>query len=88
LISTAVEEATFPTRPLHLYIAYNLAIACPSYDSVKQRLKLQNEIVHEDKPIGCFNDYCQTIGDVWTSMFKGIGLLACYKRVVARPQAT
>ncbi len=84
LISTAVEEATFPMRPLHLYIAYNISNCLPLFTmSVKQRLKLQNEIVHEDKPIGCFNDYCQTIGDVWTSMFKAHVCQTCKADFVA-----
>ena len=71
MISTAVEEETFPTRPLHLYIAYNISNCLPLFTlPIAQRLKLQDEVVHEDEPIGCFHDYCQTIGDMWTSMFK------------------
>lgn len=78
LISTAVEERRYPTRPLHLYIAYNLATCLPLFTLPRgQRLKLQNEIVHEDKPTGCFNDYCETIADVWTSMFGAHVCAAC-----------
>jgi hypothetical protein len=70
LISTAVEEKYYPTRPLYLYVAYNVATCLPLFTLAReQRLKLQNEIVHEDRPTGCFNDYCETIADVWTSMF-------------------
>lgn len=70
LISTAVQEVTYPTRPLHLYIAYNLSNCLPLFTlPAAQRLKLQDQVVHEDEPIGCFNDYCQTIGDIWKSMF-------------------
>jgi len=91
LISTDVEETTYPTRPLHLYIAYNVSNCLPLFTlPVAQRLKLQDEVVHEDKPIGCFNDYCQTIRDIWTSMlnvhicpaceadFEAAGLAAVY----------
>ncbi len=69
LISTAVEEATYPMRPLHLYIAYNLMNYLPLFPlPISQRLKLQGEIVHENETIGCFRDYCQSISDVWKSM--------------------
>ena len=78
LISTAVEEATYPTRPLHLYIAYNISNCLPLFTlPVARRPKLQDEVVHEDKPIGCFNDYCQTIRDIWTSMFNAHICPAC-----------
>ncbi len=69
LISTAVEEATYPTRPLHLYIAYNLINYLPLFPlPTSQRLKLQDAVVHENEATGCFRDYCQTISDVWKSM--------------------
>jgi hypothetical protein len=73
LISTAVEEANYPTRPLRLSIAYNLSNCLPLFAlPVGQRLKLQDEVVHENETIGCFNDYCQTISEIWKSMFNAV----------------
>jgi hypothetical protein len=84
LISTAVEQATYPTRPLHLYIAYNLSTCLPLFTlPAAQRLKMPNEVVHEDAPIGCFNDYCETIGDIWKSMFNAHVCPSCEGDLVA-----
>jgi hypothetical protein len=84
LISTAVQEATYPTRPLHLYVAYNLINCLPLFPlAIPQRLKLQSEVVHENETIGCLNDYCQTIGDMWKSMLNAHMCPACKADLVA-----
>jgi hypothetical protein len=71
LISTSAWEASYPNRPLQLYLAYLIAGILPYFPIrlSKKKSDLQSER-HADEPIGCVNDYCNLIDDIWNSLLR------------------